>query len=99
MRHHRGELGGAASGGSSGVVRAISPHTPKSAGASMSPPSPALISRIASEALAGVLGIGQSRGPVCGPADERAQRAVGAVAELGQGVGGVRMLFDEGGVE
>jgi hypothetical protein len=81
---------GAASGGFNGVVRAmtpVSPHTPKSADASMS------------EALAGILGIGQGRGPVCGPADERAQRAVGAVAQLGEGVGGVRMLLDQGGVE
>src|ERR1700751_743887 len=66
-----------------------STRTPKDASASIS------------EALAGVFGTGsgEGRGPLCGPPDERAQRAVGAVAQLGEGVGGIRMLLDEGGVE
>src|SRR5579859_145653 len=82
----------AVKGGSSGVIRAMTPpstHTPNDASASIS------------EALAGVLGTGggEGRGPLGGPPHERAQRAVDAVAQLGEGVGGVRLLLDEGGVE
>jgi hypothetical protein len=81
----------AVNGGSSGVFRAMTPastHTPDDASASISEP------------LAGVFGTGggEGCGPLGGPPHERAQRAMGAVAWLGEGIAGVRLLLDEGGV-